>query len=185
MIKTKYSMALALFLLSLVLIISGCQSGGTAQSGQVQYMTSPWAGCGVGSYVQYKIPLAGGDFAEEKQTIIDSRPNQVTIEIFGKVDDYWEPKRRVVLPLRVVGSPSSEKPKEEILTIGGRAIKCKIEMKKTANPQDAAKQITLRTWTSDEVPGQIVRMCYDDKVALEVIEFEKISINNDKLDKKQ
>ncbi|MFH1232020.1 MAG: hypothetical protein V1709_11065 [Planctomycetota bacterium] len=163
--------------LGLLLMLTSCQSGieQPTKSAALETITSPWADCDIGSFVHYKILMIAGNFIEERQTVLEIRRNQVILEVSlrGNTDE-WEHKNMMAVPLKVMGKPEKTiEVTEEIVTIKGKPLRCKVERKFVYDAEHGNKKIVMQTWMSDDIPGGVVRITQDDKVIVEVVDFEK------------
>ena len=168
-----------IIVLTALLILDGCQSVSEEQNKPaLEMVSSPWVGCDIGSFVHYKILMTSGNFAEEKHTVLEIRRNQVVLEISALNDiSEWEHKHMAMLPLKVMGkSDKTMQSIEDTVTIGGKALKCKIDKQVIRDPENRDKKIIMKTWLSNDVPGGVVRISHDDKVIVEVVDFEKKAI---------
>jgi hypothetical protein len=166
------------FLLALVVSLSlfGCQSGPAEQNipANLETITSPWASCGVGSFVHYKILMTAGNFIEEKQTVIEVKSNKVILDDSLLNGNEWEHKNMVAVPLQLmVNLDKTIKFTEDTITIEGKSLRCKVEKQIITDPEHGNKKIVMQTWMSDDVPGGVVRISHDSTVIVEVVDFNK------------
>ena len=124
----------------------------------------PWAGCGVGSFVQLKMIMADGKVIQEKQVFIEVKPGQIMLESLALGDDNWEPKGKMIVPLNVprrapVGAVALA---QEQLIIAGKTVNCKV-----------IENNGIKVWMSEEVPGGLVKRMSENIVVLEVVDFKK------------
>lgn len=145
--------------LVIILMALGCQSVGVPL-----VPAYPWAGCGVGSFVQYKMVMPDGQTMQEKQEVIDVKPGQVMIESFALSDNGWETKGKMIVPLNVPKRPPAGAIAlaQEQITIAGKTVRCKV-----------IENNGIRVWMSDEVPGGLVKRMSENTVVLEVVDFRK------------
>lgn len=145
--------------LMLIFLALGCQSTGVPL-----VPAYPWAGCGVGSFVQYKMIMPDGKTVQEKQTVIDVKPGQVLVESSALTDDGWEPKGKMIVPLNVPKRPPAGAVAlaQEQLIIAGKTVNCNV-----------MESNGIRVWMSDEVPGGLVKRMSEGVVVLEVMDFRK------------
>jgi len=170
--KTVCTIALIALLLAVLLPSAGCPSTSLQKSPSIM-VVSPWGGYGAGSYAHYKIPMADGSFVEEKHQVIDARPNQVTIEISMKEDSGWESIRRIVVPPKIIARKDAGKAGQiESLTIKGQAIQCWVEINTLDELDESGRKVISKTWISDKVPGSTVLMTYNDRLVMQLVDFE-------------
>lgn len=129
---------------------------------------NPWANFGKGSWVQYKI-LNPTDEKElqQKYTVVEVTKEKATIEISQLEGDKWEKKSTQEVSLQPVlvakgqGTPAT-------LDVAGKKVNCTC-LEKTIQMGNMA---TLeKEWTSDDVPGGVVRKEMAKKVVMDVIDF--------------
>ncbi len=97
--------------------------------------------------------------AEKTRTLIEINADQAVIEVKtwnlvdGKKTETAAEKE--VVPARLA-KPEDEQVKEpdEEITVGGKAIKCKVASSTTVHVKT---DVLVRRWTSDTVPGGVVR----------------------------
>ena len=146
---------LALIFMALV----SCQSGGAPL-----VAAYPWAGCGLGSFVQYKMIMPDGQVVQEKQEVIEVKPGQIMVESMALGQSNWEPKGKMIVPLHVPRrTPNGAvNLSQEQLVIAGKTVLCKV-----------METNGVRVWMSDAVPGGLVKRMSDNIVLLEVVDFKK------------
>jgi hypothetical protein len=166
-----------MLVLGVTMVIMGCQAVAPEPDTitQAEMISGPWDGFDVGSFVHYKILMTAGNFAEEKQTVLEIRKNQVILEAsaLGNTDQ-WEHKNMLMIPLKVPNKPDKTvKVTDDIAIINGKSLRCKVEKRFITDYEHGNKKVAMQTWISDDVPGGVVRISYDDKVVVEVVDFEK------------
>jgi hypothetical protein len=144
---------------------------------------SPWAGYNVGSFVKTKTvtTVKVGSHKVETvtditQTVVDVRVGQATVETVASMNGVPRPSRtrsEVSLldaspaPAKVPGKSGSES-----LTVGGRVLRCEWT---EAETDMAGNRTMVRTWTSPQVPGGLVKTISRNVLMdsiLEVVAFE-------------
>jgi len=143
--------------LAIIFMVLGCQSVGVPL-----VAAYPWAGCGLDSFVQYKMIMADGQTIQEKQVVVDVKPGQVMIESLALGDNGWDTKGKMIVPLNVPRrSPAGIVVQDQVI-IAGKTVKCKV-----------IENNGTKVWMSDEVPGGLVKRMSDNIVVLEVVDFKK------------
>jgi hypothetical protein len=153
--KTLFSVALVIIGVWLV----SCQSTGVPL-----VPAYPWAGCGLDSFVQYKMIMPDGQIIQEKQVVIEVKPGQVLIESLALSDYGWLPKGKMIVPLNVPRRPPSGAVglSQEHFLIAGKTVRCNV-----------MEGNGIRVWMSEDVPGGLVKQMSDNTVLLEVVDFRK------------
>jgi len=151
-------------LILIVLVVIGCGLVSCQSVGVPLVPAYPWAGCGLDSFVQYKMIMPDGKTVQEKQTVIDVKPGQVLIESSALSDNGWDPKGKMIVPLNVPKRPplGAVALAQEQLIIAGKTVNCNV-MEKDG----------IRVWMSEEVPGGLVKQMSENIVVLEVVDFKK------------
>ncbi|HYL97383.1 MAG TPA: hypothetical protein VEZ90_00390 [Blastocatellia bacterium] len=164
---------------------SGTKAAGNTSSAN----TSPWGGFKVGSFVQTKtttsMEVAGKSMdtvVEGKMTLADLTSDKAVVDIESTVMGHTT-KTRQEFPLTGgvtptgTGATSGVEPKTgtDTLTIAGKSISCKtIEV----DTEQAGNKVNSKTWTSDQVPGFMVKSvattsgATNSKVTVEVTDFK-------------
>ena len=137
----------------------GCQS-----SGVPLVAAYPWAGCGLGSFVQYKMIMPDGKTIQERQVVIEVKPGQIMLESLALGNDNWESKGKMIVPLNVprrtpVGAVALA---QEQVIIAGKTVNCKV-----------IENNGIKVWMSEAVPGGLVKRMSENTVVLEVVDFKK------------
>jgi hypothetical protein len=144
---------------------------------------SPWAGYKAGSFVKTKTVTTVKIGAHKvdtvtdiTQTVVEVRDGQAVVETTATMNGVPRPTRtrsEVSLidpppsPARAAGKSGSES-----LTVGGRMLRCEwteVEIDMAGN------RTTVRTWTSPQVPGGVVKSVSRNALmdsTLEVVAFE-------------
>jgi len=127
-----------------------------------------WANFGKGSWVQYKI-LNPEDQKEiqQKYTVVDCTKEKATIEISQLESDKWEKKSTQEVSLQPMLVPKGQGA-PATLDIAGKKVNCMCLEKTLAMGQAAT---LAKEWTSDEVPGGVVRKEMASKCVMEVVDF--------------
>ncbi len=145
--------------------------GLTGKTPTLEEVTEPknaWANFGKGSWVQYKIlnPTDGKEL-QQKYTVVDVAKGKATIEISQLEAAKWEKKdtQEVSLQPTLVqknqGTPAT-------LDVAGKKVNCTC-LEKTYQMGEMAT--IAKEWTSDDVPGGVVRKEMAGKCVMEVVDF--------------
>ncbi len=150
---------------------SGTGGGsGTGESGGGggEKISNPWEKWAEGSWVELKITNTVPTETEmtQKQTLVKKEAEELTLKVEGKMTKpaaMEMPASDMKLPLKGSGATGggggANTSKvlgkgEEELEVGGKKVKCTwVETEMDA----AGSKITVKTWTSDEVPGGTVK----------------------------
>lgn len=151
-------------LFSVAIVIIGCWLLSCQTAGLPLVPAYPWAGCGLDSFVQYKMIMPDGQVVQEKQTVIDVKPGQVMVESSSLSDNGWNPKGKMIVPLNVPKRPpvGAVALAQEQLIIAGKDVLCHV-----------MENNGIRVWMSESVPGGLVKRMSDNTVVLEVVDFKK------------
>lgn len=135
---------------------------------QVADIKSPWANFPKGSWVHYKVmnPADEKEY-QQKSTIIDISKDKVVIEVSILEGDKWTKQPPSEMPLTMTVVPK-DRGTSATLNVKDRKINCICE-EKTVQMKDVS--MIIKQWTSDDVPGGLVRKEMAGKVVLEVIDF--------------
>jgi len=149
---------------SIVLVVISCWLVSCQSTGAPLVPAYPWAGCGLDSFVQYKMIMPDGKTVQEKQVVIEVKPGQIMIESLALGDDNWEPKGKMIVPLNVPRRPpvGAVALAQEQLIIAGKTVRCKV-----------IENNGTKVWMSEEVPGGLVKRMSENIVVLEVVDFRK------------
>jgi len=145
--------------------------GLTSKTPTLEEVTEPknaWANFGKGSWVQYKI-LNPADEKEvqQKYTVVDVTKEKATIEISHLEGGKWEKKDTAEVSLQPMlvsknqGTPAT-------LDVAGKKVNCTC-LEKTNQMGNLAT--VVKEWTSDDVPGGVVRKEMAGKCVMEVVDF--------------
>jgi hypothetical protein len=131
---------------------------------------NPWVKAGEGSWVVFKMVTEMAEPAKmttemtQKQTLVDKGVDELTLKLELKLlgaNAMELPATEQKLPVKNAVADGDQKPAkelkkgEETLTVGEKKVACKwVENEFEANEE----KTTTRVWTSDEVPGTLVRV---------------------------
>ena len=151
-------------LILIALVVIGCGLVSCQSVGMPLVAAYPCAGCGLDSFVQYKMIMPDGKVIQEKQVVIEVKPGQIMLESLALGDENWESKGKMIVPLNVPRRPSlgAVALAQEQLIISGKTVRCKV-----------IENNGTKVWMSDEVPGGLVKRMSENIVVLEVVDFKK------------
>lgn len=136
-------------------------------------MVNPWAGCGRGSFVHYKVARpVDGSTVEQKQVVVDVTPEQVLLETSTLVNNEWRSEGVLDFPLAPLTRPPAGKMKysEQELKIGEQTLKCKVS---EIEVQLGEAKTVIRNWMCRDIPGGFARKEMAGQTVWEVIDFAR------------
>jgi hypothetical protein len=160
-------------------------------SGKSVSTSSPWGSFKVGSYVKMKTTIstqvmghAMDTSTESKTTLAELTPDKAILEVETTVAGNTT-KTRTEVPLTASaipaanvtgGGPAPEvKTGTDTVTVGGKSLDCKTL---ETNTEAAGSKVNTKVWTSDQVPGSVVKSvtttsgATTSKTTLEVTDFK-------------